>query len=137
MDSETILVVTGRRPFADGLGAEKLGIKFDNKKRIDVNKNFQTNFPNIYAIGDLIHGPMLAHKAEEEAIAVIESLVGKNTHVNYDTIPNVVYSHPEIAWVGKTEEELKESNIAYNKGVFPFLANSRAKANDDTGFFKN
>ena len=114
--AEVVLVATGRRPFTDGLGAEALGIKFDNKKRIIVNKSYQTNVPNIYAVGDIIDGPMLAHKAEDEAVAVVDVLTGKKAHVNYNTIPSVVYSHPEIAWVGRTEDELKTENVAYNKG---------------------
>ena len=109
---------------------QKVGVAMDGKK-IKINGHFQTNVPSIYAIGDVVTGPMLAHKAEEEGIACVENLAGKAGHVNYDTIPNVIYTHPEVACVGKTEEELKAAGVKYRLGKFPFLANSRAKANDD------
>ncbi|EAR94529.2 dihydrolipoyl dehydrogenase (macronuclear) [Tetrahymena thermophila SB210] len=130
-EADHILVSTGRRPYVDGLNAKEIGIEFDNKNRIITNSHLQTNIPNIYAIGDVIPGPMLAHKGEEEGIAAVEYIAGKGGHVNYDAIPSVIYTHPEVAWVGKTEQELKAANIKYNKGSFPMLANSRAKANND------
>ena len=109
----------------------------DNKKRIKVNNNFQTNVDGVYAIGDVIKGPMLAHKAEEEGIAIAELIAGQSGHVNYDIIPGVIYTFPEVASVGKTEEQLKDANTKYNIGKFPFMANSRAKAiNEPQGFVK-
>mgnify|MGYP005703223857 FL=1 len=127
----------GRKPNTNGLNLKKVGIELDDKGRIITGKNFDTNIPNIFAIGDVISGPMLAHKAEEEGIAVAEYLAGKYGHVNYDVIPGVVYTSPEVAYVGKTEEELKLKKISYNVGKFPFLANSRAKINDEAdGFVK-
>jgi dihydrolipoamide dehydrogenase len=126
-----VLVATGRRPFTQGLGLEKVGIELDNRGRIPVNDHLATSTPNIYAIGDVIRGPMLAHKAEEEGIAIVETLKGLGGHVNYNCIPGVVYTHPEIATVGKTEEELKEQGIKYNVGKFPFSANSRARTNNE------
>ena len=127
----------GRKPNTNGLNLKKVGIELDDKGRIRTGKNFDTNIPNIFAIGDVISGPMLAHKAEEEGIAVAEYLAGKYGHVNYDVIPGVVYTSPEVAYVGKTEEELKLKKISYNVGKFPFLANSRAKINDEAdGFVK-
>ena len=127
----------GRKPNTNGLNLKKVGIELDDKGRIKTGKNFDTNIPNIFAIGDVISGPMLAHKAEEEGIAVAEYLAGKYGHVNYDVIPGVVYTSPEVAYVGKTEEELKLKKISYNVGKFPFLANSRAKINDEAdGFVK-
>jgi dihydrolipoamide dehydrogenase len=106
---------------------ERFGVKLDDRKRVVVGEHLQTSVKSIYAIGDCISGPMLAHKAEEEGIAVAEHLAGKHGHVNYDVIPGVVHTHPEVASVGKTEEELKAAGVAYKKGVFPFLANSRAQ----------
>ena len=127
----------GRKPYTDGLNLSKIGVKRDDKGRIIVNKKFQTSVDNIYAIGDVIKGPMLAHKAEEEGIAVAENLKGQYGHVNYDVIPGVIYTSPEVATVGKTEEELKKSNTSYKVGKFPFLANSRAKVNNEAeGFVK-
>ena len=127
----------GRKPNTNGLNLKKVGIELDDKGRIKTGKNFDTNIPNIFAIGDVISGPMLAHKAEEEGRAVAEYLAGKYGHVNYDVIPGVVYTSPEVAYVGKTEEELKLKKISYNVGKFPFLANSRAKINDEAdGFVK-
>ena len=115
----------------------KLGIKKDQAGRIEVNKNFQTSLENIFAIGDVIKGPMLAHKAEEEGIAVAEILAGQSGHVNYDVVPGVIYTSPEVAAVGKTEEDLKNLKINYKVGKFPFLANSRAKVNNESeGFVK-
>ena len=136
-ECDKVLVSVGRKPYTDGLNLSKIGIKKDNKGRIEVNKKLQTSLKNIYAIGDVIKGPMLAHKAEEEGIAVAEIIAGQAGHVNYDVIPGVVYTSPEVASVGKTEEELKSKNINYKVGKFPFLANSRAKVNNETdGFVK-
>ena len=134
---DRVLVATGRRPYTDGLGLEALGIQTDKLGRIEVDDHFRTAVPNIYAIGDCIDGPMLAHKAEEEGIAAVETMAGYAGHVNYDAIPGVIYTYPEVASVGKTEEELKEAGISYKKGNFPFSANSRARANQSTeGFVK-
>ena len=131
------MVAVGRKPYTEGLNLTKIGITKDKKGSIEVNKKFQTSIPNIYAIGDVIKGPMLAHKAEEEGIAVAEMLAGQAGHVNYDVIPGVIYTTPEVAAVGKTEEELKKSNINYKVGKFPFMANSRAKVNNAVeGFVK-
>ena len=136
-NSDIVLVSVGRKPNTSGLSLEKIGIELDEKKRIKTDKNFKTNQDNIYAIGDVIAGPMLAHKAEDEGIAVAENIAGQSGHVNYDTIPGVVYTTPEVAAIGKTEEQLKELNIKYKIGKFSFMANSRAKAIDDTeGFVK-
>ena len=131
MEVDVVLVSTGRRPFTKGLGLENLGIKMTDRGFIEITKDFKTNIDGIYAIGDCVPGPMLAHKAEEEGVAIAEYLAGKHGHVNYDAIPAVIYTYPEVAVVGKTEEQLKESGIKYNKGVFPFQANSRARANND------
>jgi dihydrolipoamide dehydrogenase len=137
MDADVVLVAIGRVPFTEGLGLDALGVKTDNRGRVVIDPHFQTNVAGIYAIGDVIAGPMLAHKAEEEGVAVAEVLAGQAGHVNYDVIPNVVYTYPEIASVGKTEEELKAAGIAYNVGKFPFTANGRAKVNLTTeGFVK-
>jgi dihydrolipoamide dehydrogenase len=137
LQADAVLVSIGRRPFTDNLGLETVGIKKDNKGRIVTDSHFRTNVPNIYAIGDVIAGPMLAHKAEDEGIAVAEILAGKSAHIDYNTIPSVIYTHPEVANVGKSEEELKAAGIKYKIGKFPFLANSRAKTNDETaGFVK-
>jgi dihydrolipoamide dehydrogenase len=137
LEADIVLVAIGRVPFTDGLGLEAAGVKKDNRGRVVVDGHFQTNVPGIYAIGDVIAGPMLAHKAEEEGVAVAEILAGQAGHVNYDVIPNVVYTYPEIASVGKTEEELKAAGVAYNVGKFPFTANGRAKVNLTTeGFVK-
>lgn len=134
---DVVLVATGRRPYTDGLGLEELGIKKDRLGRIEVDDHFRTAVPNIYAIGDCIDGPMLAHKAEEEGIAAVETIAGFAGHVNYDAIPGVIYTYPEVASVGKTEEELKEAGVNYAKGAFPFQANSRARANASSdGFVK-
>ena len=137
MEVDKVLVSVGRKPYTEGLNLTKVGVKKDSKGRIEVNNKLQTNIENIYAIGDVIKGPMLAHKAEEEGIAVAEILAGQSGHVNYDVIPGVVYTSPEVATVGKTEEQLKEKNQSYKVGKFPFLANSRAKVNNETdGFVK-
>ena len=137
IECEKVLVSVGRKPYTEGLNLSKIGIKKDEKGRIQVNNKLQTSIKNIYAIGDVIKGPMLAHKAEEEGIAVAEIIAGQAGHVNYDVIPGVVYTSPEVATVGKTEEELKLKNKDYKVGKFPFLANSRAKVNNETdGFVK-
>ena len=137
LEVEKVLLSVGRKPYTEGLNLSKVGIKKDSKGRIEVNNKLQTSVKNIYAIGDVIKGPMLAHKAEEEGIAVAEILAGQAGHVNYDVIPGVIYTSPEVATVGKTEEQLKEENKSYKTGKFPFLANSRAKVNNETeGFVK-
>lgn len=131
LEADVVLVSTGRRPLTKNIGLEELGIKTDKVGRIVVNDHFQTAVPSIYAIGDAIDGPMLAHKAEEEGIACVENLAGFAGHVNYDVIPGVIYTHPEVATVGQTEEHLKQAGVKYNKGIFPFSANSRARATGD------
>ncbi len=136
-ECDVALISVGRKPNTSDLNLENVGISLDEKGRIKTDKNFQTNQNNIYAIGDVILGPMLAHKAEDEGIAVAENIAGQSGHVNYDTIPGVVYTNPEVAYIGKTEEQLKEMGIKYKIGKFPFMANSRAKAIDDSeGFVK-
>ena len=136
-DCDVVLVSVGRKPNTIGLNLDKVNIDLDKKNRIKTDKNFRTNQDNIYAIGDVIAGPMLAHKAEDEGIAVAENIAGQSGHVNYDTIPGVIYTTPEVASIGKTEEQLKELNIKYKIGKFSFMANSRAKAIDDAeGFVK-
>jgi len=130
--ADRVLLAVGRIPNTEQLGLEKVGIKTDARGRIEVNAQFATSAAGFYAIGDVIAGPMLAHKAEEEGVACVEQIVTGHSHVNYDTIPGVAYTHPEIATVGKTEEQLKEANVAYKKGVFPFLANGRARSLADT-----
>ncbi len=136
-ECDVALISVGRKPNTNGLNLEKIGIKLDDKKRVITKENFQTNLENVYAIGDVIVGPMLAHKAEDEGIAVAENIAGQSGHVNYDTIPGVVYTTPEVASIGKTEEQLKEKKIKYKIGKFSFMANSRAKAIDDAeGFVK-
>uniref|UniRef100_A0A8C8J2G6 Dihydrolipoyl dehydrogenase, mitochondrial n=2 Tax=Oncorhynchus TaxID=8016 RepID=A0A8C8J2G6_ONCTS len=129
---DVLLVCIGRRPFTRNLGLENVGLELDNRGRIPVNNRFQTKVPSIYAIGDVIAGPMLAHKAEDEGIICVEGMAGGGVHIDYNCVPSVVYTHPEVAWVGKTEEQLKEEGIPYKVGKFPFAANSRAKTNADT-----
>jgi dihydrolipoamide dehydrogenase len=137
LSADVVLVAVGRVPYTDGLGLEAVGVKKDNRGRVIVDPHYRTNVDGIYAIGDVIAGLMLAHKAEEEGVAVAEILAGEAGHVNYDVIPNVVYTYPEIATVGKTEEELKAAGIAYKVGKFPFTANPRAKVNlTPEGFVK-
>jgi len=137
IEADVVLVAVGRVPYSTGLGLDEAGVKKDNRGRVVVDGHFATNVPGIYAIGDVIAGPMLAHKAEDEGVAVAEIIAGQAGHVNYDVIPNVVYTYPEIASVGKSEEELKAASIAYNVGKFPFTANGRAKVNLQTeGFVK-
>ncbi|BCP55644.1 dihydrolipoyl dehydrogenase [Kaistia sp. 32K] len=128
IEADVVLVAIGRRPFTEGLGLEAVGVELDERKRVKVDGHYQTNVPGIYAIGDVIAGPMLAHKAEDEGVALAEILAGQAGHVNYDAIPGVVYTSPEVATVGKTEEELKAAGIAYKVGKFPFSANGRARA---------
>ena len=136
-DCDVALISIGRKAFTDNLNLEKIKLKTDEKGRVKVDKNFKTDKKNIFAIGDVIQGPMLAHKAEEEGIAVAEIIAGQSGHVNYDLIPGVIYTSPEVATIGKTEEQLKEQNISYKIGKFPFMANSRAKAIDEPeGFVK-
>ncbi len=137
IEADVVLVAIGRIPYTEGLGLDAVGVKRDNRGRVIVDPHFQTNIAGIYAIGDVIAGPMLAHKAEEEGVALAEILAGQAGHVNYEVIPNVVYTYPEIASVGKTEEELKAAGTAYQVGKFPFTANARARANLMTeGFVK-
>ena len=135
--ADKTLIAVGRKPYTEGLNLNKVGVKKDDKGRIKVDSKFQTSVKNIYAIGDVRDGPMLAHKAEEEGIAVAELLAGQSGHVNYDVIPGVIYTSPEVAYVGKSEEQLKKDSINYKIGKFPFIANSRAKVNNETdGFVK-
>ena len=136
-DCDVVLISVGRKPNTNGLNLEKIGVKLDKKNRINTDKNFKTNIENVYAIGDVISGPMLAHKAEDEGIAVAEIIAGQSGHVNYDTIPGVIYTKPEVASIGKTEEQLKKLKINYKIGKFSMMANSRAKAIDEAdGFVK-
>jgi dihydrolipoamide dehydrogenase len=137
IDSDIVLVAIGRVPYTEGLGLAEAGVALDERGRVKTDAHFSTNVPGIYAIGDVIAGPMLAHKAEDEGMAVAEILAGQAGHVNYDVIPAVVYTYPEIASVGRTEDELKAAGAAYNVGKFPFTANGRAKANQQAdGFVK-
>ena len=137
IEADVVLVSTGRVPYTEALGLKELGVKMDERGRVVVDHYYATSVPGVWAIGDVIAGPMLAHKAEDEGVAVAEILVGQAGHVNYDVIPAVVYTMPEIASVGKTEEELKAAGVAYSAGKFPFTANGRAKANQQTdGFVK-
>ncbi|MEP0323929.1 dihydrolipoyl dehydrogenase, partial [Bauldia litoralis] len=137
LESDIVLVSIGRRPFTEGLGLEEAGVTMDERGRVAIDDHFQTNVPGIYALGDVVRGPMLAHKAEDEGVAVAEIVAGQAGHVNYGVIPNVVYTHPEIASVGKTEEELKDTGVEYRAGKFPFSANARARAMlEKDGFVK-
>jgi len=137
MKADVVLVAIGRRPFTEKLGLDKAGVGVDERGFIPVDEDFQTNVPGIYAVGDVIGGAMLAHKAEDEAMICAEIMAGASGHINYDAIPGIVYTHPEVAAVGKTEEQLKDAGIAYNSGKFPFTANSRARSNADAdGFVK-
>jgi dihydrolipoamide dehydrogenase len=137
LSADRVLVAIGRRAHTDGLGLEAIGVTRDGQGRIETDAHFQTNIAGVYAIGDVIAGPMLAHKAEEEGVAVAEHLAGKPSHVNYNVIPGVIYTHPEVAWVGQSEEDLKQQGTAYKVGKFPFMANGRAKVNGTTeGFVK-
>jgi len=137
IEADVALVAIGRVPYTESLGLDVIGLKLDDRGRVAVDRRFATSVPGIYAIGDVIAGPMLAHKGEDEGVAVAEIIAGKAGHVNYDVIPNVIYTSPEVASVGKTEEELKAAHVTYNVGKFPFTANGRAKANQQTdGFVK-
>jgi dihydrolipoamide dehydrogenase len=137
IEADVVMVAIGRVPYTEGLGLKEAGIALDDRGRVQTDKHFATNVSGIYAIGDVIAGPMLAHKAEDEGVAVAEIMAGQAGHVNYDVIPGVVYTTPEVASVGKTEEELKQANVVYNVGKFPFTANGRSKVNQTTdGFVK-
>jgi len=134
---DVVLVAIGRVPYSEGLGLDEAGVVLDERGRVEVDARFETSVPGIYAIGDVIAGPMLAHKAEDEGIAAVEAMAGQSSHINYDAIPGIVYTWPEAASVGKTEEELKAAGVDYRVGKFPFMANSRARANNETdGFVK-
>lgn len=137
MKADVVLVSIGRRPYIDGLGLDKVGVNVSDRGFVEVDEDFQTNVEGIYAIGDVIGGAMLAHKAEDEGVVCAEIMAGQTGHIDYDSIPGIVYTHPEVASVGKTEEQLKESGVAYKSGKFPFSANSRARCNADAdGFVK-
>lgn len=137
LKADVVLVAIGRRPYTAGLGLDKVGVKLDERGRIAINDHFQTNISNIYAVGDVVVGPMLAHKAEEEAVAAVEIMAGQKPHIDHNLVPGVIYTWPEVANVGKTEEQLKEAGVEYRAGKFPFLANSRARAVSETdGFVK-
>ena len=137
IDADVVLIATGRKPYTEGLGLEAVGVVLDNRGRVEIDGSYRTNVAGIYAIGDVVKGPMLAHKAEDEGVAVAEIIAGQHGHVNYDAIPGVVYTQPEVASVGKTEEELKKAGTAYKVGKFPFMANGRARAMEATdGFVK-
>ncbi|MCB8840607.1 dihydrolipoyl dehydrogenase [Aurantimonas sp. VKM B-3413] len=137
LNADVVLVATGRKPYTEGLGLEEAGVSLDNRGRVEIDQHFKTNVDGIYAIGDVVKGAMLAHKAEDEGVALAEILAGQAGHVNYDAIPSVVYTSPEVASVGKTEEELKEAGVEYKVGKFPFMANGRARAMLQTdGFVK-
>jgi len=137
LEADVVLVAIGRRPYVQGLNLEAIGVELDNRGRIVIDDQFNTSIKNIKCIGDVTFGPMLAHKAEEEGIAAVEFIKSGHGHVNYNAIPSVVYTHPEVSWVGKTEQELKAADVQYNVGKFSFSANSRAKTNLDTeGFVK-
>jgi dihydrolipoamide dehydrogenase len=128
LDADVVLVATGRKPYTAGLGLEESGVALDNRGRVEIDGHYRTNVAGIYAIGDVVKGPMLAHKAEDEGVALAEILAGQHGHVNYEVIPGVVYTQPEVASVGKTEEELKAAGVFYKVGKFPFTANGRARA---------
>ena len=137
LEADVVLVAIGRRPFVEGLGLDKAGVRLTQRGRIEVDVHFQTSVPGIYAIGDVIDGPMLAHKASEDGVACVETLAGQKGHVNWDLVPSVVYTQPEVAWVGKTEEQLKAAAVAYKIGKYPFTADPRSRANGTTeGFVK-
>jgi dihydrolipoamide dehydrogenase len=137
LEADVVLVAIGRRPFVEGLGLDKAGVRLTARGRIEVDAHFQTSVPGIYAIGDVIDGPMLAHKASEDGVACVETLAGQKGHVNWDLVPSVVYTQPEVAWVGKTEEQLKAAAVAYKIGKYPFTADPRSRANGTTeGFVK-
>lgn len=131
LDADAVLVSIGRKPYTENLGLKEVGVEMDNRGRVVIDKHFCTNVPSIRAIGDVVVGPMLAHKAEEEGIAAVELIKEGFGHVNYDAVPSVIYTYPEVSWVGKSEEELKKQGVEYSVGNFPFMANSRARTNDD------
>jgi dihydrolipoamide dehydrogenase len=137
VEADVVLVCIGRRPYVEGLGLDKAGVKLSPRGRIEVDGHFQTSVPGIYAIGDVIDGPMLAHKASEDGVACVETLAGQKGHVDWDLVPSIIYTQPEVAWVGKTEEQLKAANVAYKVGKYPFTADPRSRANGTTeGFVK-
>jgi dihydrolipoamide dehydrogenase len=137
VDADIVLVCIGRRPYVDGLGLDKAGVKLTTRGRIEVDAHFQTSVPGIYAIGDVIDGPMLAHKASEDGVACVETLAGQKGHVNWDLVPSIIYTQPEVAWIGRTEEQLKSAGIACKIGKYPFTADPRSRANGTTeGFVK-
>lgn len=137
LEGDVVMVSIGRKPYTEGLGLDKVGVKLDDRGRIEVSSHFETNISGIYAIGDVIAGPMLAHKAEEDGIAAVEIMAGQKTHIDYNLVPSVVYTWPEVASVGKSEEELKKAGIDYKSGKFQFMANSRGRATGQTdGFVK-
>ena len=137
LQADIVLVCIGRRPYVAGLGLDKAGVKLTERGRIAVDAHFQTSVPGIYAIGDVIDGPMLAHKASEDGIACVETIAGQKGHVNWDLVPSIIYTQPEVAWVGKTEEQLKAAGVAYKVGKYPFTADPRSRANGATeGFVK-
>ena len=137
LNADVVLMSVGRKPYTKGLGLEDAGVKMAERGMIDVDDNFETNVKGIYAIGDVIRGPMLAHKAEDEGVVVAEILAGETGHIDYNAIPGVVYTHPEVASIGRTEQQLKSDGVAYNVGKFPFMANGRARAMNMTeGFVK-
>lgn len=137
VQADIVLVCIGRRPFVEGLGLDKAGVKLTERGRIAVDAHFQTSVPGIYAIGDVIDGPMLAHKASEDGVACVETIAGQKGHVNWDLVPSIIYTQPEVAWVGKTEEQLKAAGVAYKVGKYPFTADPRSRANGATeGFVK-
>ncbi|KAG0008621.1 dihydrolipoamide dehydrogenase precursor [Entomortierella chlamydospora] len=132
LEADVVLVSIGRKPYTEGLGLENIGIQVDERGRIPIDSEFRTSVPNVRCIGDVTYGAMLAHKAEEEGIAAVEYINGGHGHVNYDVIPSVIYTHPEVAWCGKSEDDVKKSGVAYRVGTFPFAANSRARTNADS-----
>src|SRR5258705_8478672 len=137
LETDVVLVCIGRVPYTDGLGLKESGVALDNRGRVQIDSHFSTSLKGVYAIGDVVAGPMLAHKAEDEGVACAEIIAGQAGHVNYDVIPGVVYTTPEVSSVGKTEEELKQAGVAYTVGKFPFTANGRSKVNQTTeGFVK-
>jgi dihydrolipoamide dehydrogenase len=137
LQADIVLVCIGRRPSVGGLGLDKAGVKLTERGRIAVDAHFQTSVPGIYAIGDVIDGPMLAHKASEDGVACVETIAGQKGHVNWDLVPSIVYTQPEVAWVGKTEEQLKAAGVPYKVGKYPFTADPRSRANGATeGFVK-
>ncbi len=135
LEADVVLVSIGRRPFVEGLGLDKVGVKMTERGRIAVDGHFQTSVPGIYAIGDVIDGPMLAHKASEDGVACVETIAGQKGHVNWDLVPSIIYTQPEVAWVGKTEEQLKAAGVAYKVGKYPFTADPRSRANGATEGF--